>query len=73
MIEMSPVIFLIIEIFIIGILLVIIRETERTQSVRASLELNYVILGITILKVIITAVLAYEGIRMCEFAKSMYC
>lgn len=70
---MSPVIFLIIEIFILGILMVIVRETEITRNVRASLELNYVIIGITILKIILTAVIAYIGINMCQFAKSIYC
>lgn len=70
---MSPVIFLIIEIFILGILFVIVRETERTRNVIASLELNYVIIGITILKIILTATIAYQGITMCAFAKSMYC
>ena len=70
---MSPVIFLIIEIFVLGLLVVIVRETERTRNVRASLELNYVIIGLTILKIILTAVIAYQGISMCSFAKSMYC
>ena len=70
---MSPLIFLIIEIFILGILMVIVRETERTRNVRASLELNYVIIGLTILKIILTAVIAYMGMSMCQVAKSMYC
>jgi heme/copper-type cytochrome/quinol oxidase subunit 2 len=70
---MSPVIFLIIEIFILGILLVIIRETERTRNVNASLELNYVIIGITILKIILTGFFAYQGLTMCNLAKNMYC
>jgi heme/copper-type cytochrome/quinol oxidase subunit 2 len=70
---MSPVIFLIIELFVLAIIMVIIRETERTRDVRASLELNYVIVGITILKIILTGFFAYQGIKMCDLAKSMYC
>jgi len=70
---MSPIIFLVIEIFVLAILMVIIREVERTRNVQASLELNYVIVGITILKIILTAFFAYQGISMCNLAKSMYC
>lgn len=70
---MSPILFLIIEIFILGLLLVIVRETERTRNVEASLELNYVIIGITILKIVLISVIAYMGMSMCQVAKSMYC
>ena len=70
---MSPFIFLIIEIFLLAILLVIIRDVERTKDVQTSLELNYVLVGITILKIILTGFFAYQGIKMCNLAKSMYC
>lgn len=70
---MSPVLFLMIEIFFISLILVIIRQAERTRDIRASLELNYVILGISLLKLVLTGVIAYMGMTMCDFATSMYC
>lgn len=70
---MSPVLFLMIEIFFISLIIVIIRQAERTRNLQGSLELNYVLLGISVLKLILIAVIAYLGMSMCDFAKSMYC
>lgn len=70
---MSPLIFLIIEIFILAIIVIVIRQAERTRDYRGSLELNYLLVGMTVLKIILTGVIAYHGLKMCNVAKYLYC